>query len=79
MLVCSLASLLEHGGNYSAVPYLPINHVGDHHDLVCLRIRKLQREFGSFNVKGKNNRILSRTKSIRKYSKADLKLKNGSH
>lgn len=53
--------------------YLPINHVGDHHDLVRLRIRKLQGEFGGFDVEGEDNGILSKAKHMKTDSKAECK------
>lgn len=38
--------------------YLAVNHVGDHHNLVRLGIRKFEGQFGCLNVKCQNHRVL---------------------
>lgn len=38
--------------------HLAINHIGNHHNLVCLSIRKFERQFGCLNVKCQNHRVL---------------------
>lgn len=39
---------------------LSVNHVRDHHDLVRLCIRELQRQFGCLYVKSQHNWILKK-------------------
>lgn len=40
------------------IAHLTVNHIGDHHNLVSLSIRKLEGQFGRLNVKCQNHRIL---------------------
>lgn len=41
-----------------SIAHLTVNHIGDHHNLVGLSIRKLEGQFGCLNVKRQNHRIL---------------------